>query len=961
MDADDLFVKYTVEEIRKIEKNTRSDIEKKKEDLRQMVGERYRDLIEAADTITEMKNCSVKILTSVQDLQKHCVNLQKTMMIRGMAGAASQNQKEIESKKKFYAISSEIKLLVDIPDRIWSALEGGHHLEATQLYLIACHVTSSLQLDSSTPQSAQILKWFPVLSRQWATLSHFKQNILQSSRNILKDFSMSDQKTAEALCSILLLEDSSPRQVFAEFLLARKSAIQSCLTPDLHNTSVKTQVCTVTSVAERTLRQIHSIFYNDEESGDSSSLLFDILSAVCDSHLQGKPGPYHIKLEVGNFGKYLPTHIKDFRPVLAAPATPIATSYLQQSVNQWVETCIGDVQHGVSKFLRHITTIKALTGIRDAVYELLEETEDDRASWKSVCEKVLKRRLSLWSEFLRSLFITRIQAIIQDSLDETVSETQRLISEATEKLEDSPEERNICSYIWRESGLDIPSEAAWDRGITTKKPLESGGLYMKTKAYTPQNQSICSALDNRVSVLLEDLANYTSESQPSQQRDKDLELVRTPPFDRYADNTTLFSFMQITSVRSTTKLCEFLKAQLLSCKVSLESLENTRQEEKPKIVDRALLLGRLCGSVVELCTSLKKAICIADIKESKADAVRSRSRLKRQSTSGDVLPEEKEWFSLVKVFQEQSEEAFKLWSNVTCSTLLEEFKFNLTDMSPSSTLKIITKWDKIEIQEETDDGKKVTSTILLPVQSSWYVQCLLFGLCEEISRIGGHALSRVTVSALIQDISQGLITCYQEHLKELQKGKDTLHQAQALQWVFDVRFFTSVMSGRGEDKKVNAAYQKQLKSVIDTLEGYIDPFDLDVFHPHLQQKLNSHCQRCSLLMGALTNPNKHLLSSHRAASSTYQEQHNVLPVAGSQLRFNLLPLSTVQGSALPAVQPAIPRIDPEPHKSKTRSPSTPNLFGSAGFHKSQTVPASLSSKFESLKTGWLSNLGVQSK
>lgn len=46
-----------------------------------------------------------------------------------------------------------------------------------------------------------------------------------------------------------------------------QSAIQTCLTPDLHTTSVKTQVCSVTRVAERTLRQIHSIFYNDEASG----------------------------------------------------------------------------------------------------------------------------------------------------------------------------------------------------------------------------------------------------------------------------------------------------------------------------------------------------------------------------------------------------------------------------------------------------------------------------------------------------------------------------------------------------------------------------------------------------------------------------------------------------------------------------------------------------------------------
>ena len=52
MDTTNMFETYTVGEIREIEKKTRQDIERKKEDLRQMVGERYRDLIEAADTIT---------------------------------------------------------------------------------------------------------------------------------------------------------------------------------------------------------------------------------------------------------------------------------------------------------------------------------------------------------------------------------------------------------------------------------------------------------------------------------------------------------------------------------------------------------------------------------------------------------------------------------------------------------------------------------------------------------------------------------------------------------------------------------------------------------------------------------------------------------------------------------------------------------------------------------------------
>lgn len=45
---------------------------------------------------------------------------------------------------------------------------------------------------------------------------------------------MSDQAVAEALCAIMLLEDSSPRQALADFLLARKLAIQQLLNQPHH-------------------------------------------------------------------------------------------------------------------------------------------------------------------------------------------------------------------------------------------------------------------------------------------------------------------------------------------------------------------------------------------------------------------------------------------------------------------------------------------------------------------------------------------------------------------------------------------------------------------------------------------------------------------------------------------------------------------------------------------------------
>lgn len=72
-----LFERYNTEEIRGIERKVRGEIEHKKEELRQMVGEGYRDLIDAADTIGEMRQCSESVVQSIQDMHQYCLNLKR--------------------------------------------------------------------------------------------------------------------------------------------------------------------------------------------------------------------------------------------------------------------------------------------------------------------------------------------------------------------------------------------------------------------------------------------------------------------------------------------------------------------------------------------------------------------------------------------------------------------------------------------------------------------------------------------------------------------------------------------------------------------------------------------------------------------------------------------------------------------------------------------------------------------
>lgn len=72
-----LFETHGAEEIRGLERQVRAEIEHKKEELRQMVGERYRDLIEAADTIGQMRRCAVGLVDAVKATDQYCARLRQ--------------------------------------------------------------------------------------------------------------------------------------------------------------------------------------------------------------------------------------------------------------------------------------------------------------------------------------------------------------------------------------------------------------------------------------------------------------------------------------------------------------------------------------------------------------------------------------------------------------------------------------------------------------------------------------------------------------------------------------------------------------------------------------------------------------------------------------------------------------------------------------------------------------------
>ncbi|KAB1265659.1 Conserved oligomeric Golgi complex subunit 1 [Camelus dromedarius] len=840
-----LFETHGAEEIRGLERQVRAEIEHKKEELRQMVGERYRDLIEAADTIGQMRRCAEGLVDAVRATDQYCARLRQ-------AGSAAPRpprdpQPQQPSQEKFYSMAAQIKLLLEIPEKIWSSMEASQYLHATQLYLLCCHLHHLLQLDSSSSRYSPVLARFPILIRQVAAASHFRSTILHESKMLLKCQAVSDQAVAEALCSAMLLEESSPRQALTDFLLARKAAIQKLLNQPHHGRG--------TGVLQEEMR-------------------------LC------------------SWFKHLPASVVDFQPGLRTLAHPISQEYLRDTLQKWIHVCKEDIKIGISNLLIYVTTMKGLAGIRDAMWELLTH-ESTNHSWDVICQRLLEKPLLFWEDLMQPLFLDRLQTLTKEGFDSISSSSKELLISALQELESSTSsstsnkhihfEHNMSLFLWSESPSDLPSDAAWV-SVSNRTRFPGSGLSMKAQAVSPCAQTFCAALDSKLKVKLDDLLAYLPSGDPSLPKDASPTQAKNCAFDRYADAGTVQEMLRTHSTACIKHITDCVWAELQSIEQAVQGQQDVLSGVKLHAV---LFMARLCQSLGDLCPHLKQ--CILGKSGSTEKPARDSRALKKQGKgkTQEILPTQAKWQEVKELLLQQSVMGYRVWSSAVVKVLAHGFAQSLLLDDAGSVLATATSWDELEIQEEAESGSSVTSKIRLPIQPSWYVQSFLFSLCQEINRVGGHALPKVTLQEMLKSCLAQVVAAYEKLSEEKQMKKEgafPMTQNRALQLLYDLRYLNIILTTKGEETKSGRSKQDSRgEKVADYLEALIDPFDLDVFTPHLNSNLNRLVQRTSVLFGLVTGMENQF--TPRSSTFNSQEAHNILPLASSQIRFGLLPLS----------------------------------------------------------------------
>ncbi|XP_034882020.1 conserved oligomeric Golgi complex subunit 1 isoform X1 [Mirounga leonina] len=897
-----LFETHGAEEIRGLERQVRAEIEHKKEELRQMVGERYRDLIEAADTIGQMRRCAEGLVDAVKATDQYCARLR-------LAGPAAPRpprdpQPQQPSQEKFYSMAAQIKLLLEIPEKIWSSMEASQYLHATQLYLLCCHLHNLLQLDSSSSRFSPVLSRFPILIRQVTAASHFRSTILHESKMLLKGPAVSDQAVAEALCSIMLLEESSPRQALTDFLLARKAAIQKLLDQPHHGASVKAQVCSLVELLATTLNQAHALFYTSPEGQlpDPSlpcGLLFSTLETITGQHPTGKgAGVLQEEMKLCSWFKHLPASIVQFQPALRTLAQPISQEYLKDTLQKWIHMCNEDIKNGITNLLMYVKSMRGLAGIRDAMWELLTN-ESTNHSWDMICQRLLEKPLLFWEDLMQQLFLDRLQTLTKEGFDSISTSSKELLISALQELEGNTSnstsnkhlhfEHNMSLFLWSESPQDLPPDAAWV-SVAHRGHFAASGLSMKAQAVSPCVQNFCSALDSKLKVKLDDLLAYLPSADASLPKDVSPVPAQSRAFDRYADAGTVREMLQTHSVACIKHITDHIRAELQSIEQVVQGQQDLLSGVKWHSV---LFMARLCQSLGELCPHLKQ--CILGKSGSSERPARDPRALKKQGKgkAREIIPMQAKWQEVKELLLQHSVMGYQVWSSAVVKVLAHGFTQSLVLDDAGSVLATATSWEELEIQEEAESGSSVTSTIRLPIQPSWYVQSFLFSLCQEINRVGGHALPKVTLQEMLRSCMVQVVAAYEKLAEGKQVKKEgafPMTQNRALQLLYDLRYLSIVLTARGEEVKSGRSKQdSRIEKVADYLEALIDPFDLDVFTPHLNSNLNRLVQRTSVLFGLVTGTENHF--TPRSCTFNSQEPHNILPLASSQIRFGLLPLS----------------------------------------------------------------------
>lgn len=194
------------------------------------------------------------------------------------------------------------------------------------------------------------------------------------------------------------------------------------------------------------------------------------------------------------------------------------------------------------------------------------------------------------------------------------------------------------------------------------------------------------------------------------------------------------------------------------------------------------------------------------------------------------------------------------------------------------------------------------STIHIPALPSFPLQKLLHVITSLLNTLVPQTIPKAIVVQVVERIIAYLYDYYR-HLAQDEFVRK--NQNSALQYYFDLKFVQLLFTGR--DRRQLAEPYNQL---IGEFKSYIDPFDFDVFYPHVNSNVKRAVQRMQHFFGILVTNGDQLSSllgtsaGNASVAPVKDKNPNILALSSnsaSETWFPLLPIVTKDAAPATAV------------------------------------------------------------
>ncbi|GMI90039.1 Conserved Oligomeric Golgi Complex 1 [Hibiscus trionum] len=906
-DAESLFRANPISEIRNVEASTNKHIQDKKEELRQLVGTRYRDLIDSADSILHMKSASQSISSNISSIHRSIRSLSASAL-EPPPPKLQTTPDTTNTRIRIYGIACRVKYMVDTPENIWGCLDESMFLEAAARYMRAKHVHSNLMPSDGDLDHNNILSNFPLLQHQWQIVESFKAQISQRSRERLLDRGLPIVSYADALAAVAVIDDLDPQQVLGLFLEARKTWILHILTASAGNADATSSVsisafCDVLSIIQVTIAQVGELFLH--VMNDMPLFYKVILGSPPVSQLFGGiPNPDdEIRLW------------RSFRDKLESVMVVLHKTFISSTCWTWLRYCGAQVTSKINgRYLidaipsgQELRTAEKLIRLTMESKEVLQGSlewlksvfgSDIELPWNSIRELVLEGDSDLWDEIFEDAFVRRMKMIVDSGFEDLnravdVSDAIHTIAETGREKIDSQ------TYLTRPSTgggvwFTEPNSCKKTGPLLGNRALpEEDNLQSCLNAYFgPEVSRIRDQVDSCCQSILEDLLSFLESSKVSV-RLKDL-----------------VPYLQNKCYESVSTILKKLKTELDILYNAIES-ENKEGDSMPPliIVERSLFIGRLLfafenhskhipvvlGSprfwvkytspaTIEKLPSLlwqSKAVNSSPFFDSLGRQILPSSQRQSSYATAALLGANEsagpKLEDLYKIMGELRIRAYSLW----ISWLSDELSVILSqelgkDDGLSATIPL-RGWEEIVVKQEQSDEGASEMKISLPSMPSLYVISLLCQACKEIHSIGGHVLDKSIVRRFALSLIEKVIAIYENFLSSREASGAQLSEKGILQVLLDIRFAADVLSGGdfnineelSRKPKSKSSFRRkqdqiQTKSVVrDSVDGLIyslsqklDPIDWLTYEPYLWENDRQSYLRHAVLFGFFVQLNR---------------------------------------------------------------------------------------------------------